>query len=824
MPITATYVSATSFTVATDLTSDFVHGRALFLNCGADGYKYGYVSYSSYSSPNTTVYLDSTDSQSITANLASVDFSVFKYERVSGNNPLEMLWMTRGVQTVAVTYKDSDEITLKPGVVHLNDGTTEALYQCPGFDKQLTSLSASTWYYIYAKAPSSGRILSATEIEYSSTAPTLDGAKQGYYHPSNTGWRCIGFARSNGSSQIAEFTLTGGVYALATPIESLAYSSGNIDTSSNVTLSIPIGSLVVNLHLTAYRYSTNSTSVAIKMYGSSESVGVCYINADNVLSYYDIYVQASADKKITYFGDTRFGGAVSVSGFRIPSEIFSAGSGGGASATPMFSTASRGLQSCAIEWASTSSFYVNPGSIHIWSTSREHIYQIPSQLTKSVTGLSAATWYAIYAQAPSSGDTLSATEITYSSTMPTRNLAKQGWYDSTGNLRCIGFVWSNSASALTYFKVDGKKWFADGPFAVDVNAATPSNTWTAYTVSVPIGGLRGLSTLFLIYYGTASYVDFMWREYGATNAANNYSNSTLSATITRAVANIEIPTNSSKQFEGRFNGVTTSAFYITTYGFILPDTIYTGPAGGTERTIQGAVELVDRGRKSGLTVQWASTSSITIDGGIIHINDGSNDLILEATSQITKSTSSLSVTTWYYVYVDPPDSGTTLSSSDIEYSSTAPTYSHSKAGWYHPTNTDWRCIGVFRTGGSSEIVKFYSDGNLWMSANGYIAQLYNSSSLTQTPVTVTSITPPMSRMAVCGVVMLTDNNWNVLNLKETGATYGIPSVFAQSTATRDYQRLETPVSSSGQFDIWLENAYTFSVGIYQYGFLFPGNF
>jgi hypothetical protein len=75
MGVSATYVSAISFTVATDLTAVFHSGRRVRAYCGVDGYKYGTILSSSYSDPDTTVLLTAA-SDDLTANLASVDVGV----------------------------------------------------------------------------------------------------------------------------------------------------------------------------------------------------------------------------------------------------------------------------------------------------------------------------------------------------------------------------------------------------------------------------------------------------------------------------------------------------------------------------------------------------------------------------------------------------------------------------------------------------------------------------------------------------------------------------------------------------------------------------
>jgi len=74
---TATHVDADTFTVALDKTADFIAGRRVKANCGADGYKYGTVESSSYSSPNTTVNLVSSNDD-LTSNLAEVWYSSVK--------------------------------------------------------------------------------------------------------------------------------------------------------------------------------------------------------------------------------------------------------------------------------------------------------------------------------------------------------------------------------------------------------------------------------------------------------------------------------------------------------------------------------------------------------------------------------------------------------------------------------------------------------------------------------------------------------------------------------------------------------------------------
>jgi hypothetical protein len=77
MTLAAVYVDTETFTVTGDYSDEFEAGRKVRANCGADGYKYGVVLSSSYSSPSTTVAL-TPGSDALTSDLASVEWSVVK--------------------------------------------------------------------------------------------------------------------------------------------------------------------------------------------------------------------------------------------------------------------------------------------------------------------------------------------------------------------------------------------------------------------------------------------------------------------------------------------------------------------------------------------------------------------------------------------------------------------------------------------------------------------------------------------------------------------------------------------------------------------------
>lgn len=319
MSITATYASSTSFTVATDRTSDFSPGMAVRLDCGVDGVKYGFVSYSSYSAPDTTVNLDSTESQAITNNLASVDFSRVKSKEAGGNLPLQVIWMNRGFKGgLTLSYKDADEIYIDSGALHIDNGSAENVFCAQSkLTKQLTSLSASTWYAIYVDPPDNGLSLVADDIEYASTMPTYDQAKRGWYHPTNTDWRCIGFIYSNASSQVTGFTIASQLYRLSASITAQTWADGNVNTSLDITLTIPLANMVAYVFYEAARYSTTAGYVYLNIKGGT-ATGIGYIDSlcNKIYSY--MLINCDSAKKITASGSVRYGIGIYVVGFMMP--------------------------------------------------------------------------------------------------------------------------------------------------------------------------------------------------------------------------------------------------------------------------------------------------------------------------------------------------------------------------------------------------------------------------------------------------------------------------------------------------------------------------
>ncbi len=125
-----------------------------------------------------------------------------------------------------------------------------------------------------------------------------------------------------------------------------------------------------------------------------------------------------------------------------------------------------------------------------------------------------------------------------------------------------------------------------------------------------------------------------------------------------------------------------------------------------EHNHDGTHQQQARGFRTGLAPAYHDGDTLTFNGGVLEI-DGKL-YSLSAATGVTFA--SLAADTSYWVYVTPPATGNTLAAGDFSASTTAPTYSDSKHGWY---NGSARCIFGFITNGSGNIPAFrYSRGRV----------------------------------------------------------------------------------------------------------------
>jgi len=125
----------------------------------------------------------------------------------------------------------------------------------------------------------------------------------------------------------------------------------------------------------------------------------------------------------------------------------------------------------------------------------------------------------------------------------------------------------------------------------------------------------------------------------------------------------------------------------------------------------------NRGYVNRSNFTWSSTSQILIGAGAYEVDDGSAPETFYWDSQLTfvlgsggsnASSSALGTSQWQYIYMDESAiSASPLVAASFLNSTTAPTYSQSKHGWYNGSD---RCIFAVYVNASGNIDKFYHDG------------------------------------------------------------------------------------------------------------------
>lgn len=103
--------------------------------------------------------------------------------------------------------------------------------------------------------------------------------------------------------------------------------------------------------------------------------------------------------------------------------------------------------------------------------------------------------------------------------------------------------------------------------------------------------------------------------------------------------------------------------------------------------------------------EYYSTTHVQLNPGICHVNDNGVDRFFTLAEKI-QVTETYSADTWYYIYLDPSVVVGNLDADDFVISSDEP--SEQDYGYYHPTSTNWRCMGCFTTHPAGSIRKWYN--------------------------------------------------------------------------------------------------------------------
>lgn len=287
---------------------------------------------------------------------------------------------------------------------------------------------------------------------------------------------------------------------------------------------------------------------------------------------------------------------------------------------------------------------------------------------------------------------------------------------------------------LAPFALDGNQWLSSGdPIAFDVSAATPSSVWTEYSISVPLAQTYAIGYLLAVYSNADASLKY---RKSSTDSTNGRSVAFVGANSRTSSASIQLETNSLNKIWLKWDTATTNSINFYTIGFVLPDYIYTRPAGGIYRQIDETVNIVDEtytnidhtimtidntlsfGKElygmQTIRLQWVSDSTVKVLPGVVHSYDSNDDThaLYSVNESFDTSFGGLSPSTWYSIYTSPPESGVDITT--IYYDSTMPVEDSTNMGWYHPNNVAQRCIGFIRSDQSSRILQFDVVGNKYV--------------------------------------------------------------------------------------------------------------
>lgn len=198
---------------------------------------------------------------------------------------------------------------------------------------------------------------------------------------------------------------------------------------------------------------------------------------------------------------------------------------------------------------------------------------------------------------------------------------------------------------------------------------------------------------------------------------------------------------------------------------------------------------------SGLRMSWNSGTSITVGTGEAYVEGLS--AVVQVNSQITKSSLSLSASTWYHVYMF-----LSAGTPDVEVSTTAPAAAYNGTARSKVGDPSRRYVGSILTNSSGQILRFNhntASGSIdyvsHVNATPFIV-LNNGAATTATNVSCANVVPITSRSAY----FVVDNDDPAIRVgygnSEMGAVSGtnfLGFIFASSSLS-----IQIPLDSSQQ--------------------------
>lgn len=221
--------------------------------------------------------------------------------------------------------------------------------------------------------------------------------------------------------------------------------------------------------------------------------------------------------------------------------------------------------------------------------------------------------------------------------------------------------------------------------------------------------------------------------------------------------------------------------------------------------------------------RWKDADEIYIGPGVYHL-DGTDEIIVSWDSELTFAFSGLSGDQWQYLYIDDSAvqtlGSTTLTASQFINSSTAPTWSASKHGWYNGSD---RCIfAVLVSSGS--ILNFYHQ-NDFVTYDEPVAEL-SGSDIDDAWTDVTLSVPGLGdglRALLSFLVTNTDEKRELFVRKNgsSASTYAQIAVVSESNATEDVNDTIVTTDSTQTIEVKFALPGSSTLAVFTIGFYLP---
>jgi len=231
--------------------------------------------------------------------------------------------------------------------------------------------------------------------------------------------------------------------------------------------------------------------------------------------------------------------------------------------------------------------------------------------------------------------------------------------------------------------------------------------------------------------------------------------------------------------------------------------------GSAISTLEGSTH--NRGMKNGFKLGYSTTTAITIGGGMwAHTGTASRHVYTNAQVTFTlgsagsnSGSTDLGANQVHYIYIDDSAvvaAGTALmTASEFLNSTTAPAYSHAKAGWY---NGEDRCIGAILTNASNQVLSFSLYGGFYYQ---YAAPVDEYGSVAAgTTYTALDLSSSVPRFCTRARLRLTCASADTVFYFDTSSTAVTPNAFTSSAANGGIM-VDVPTNSS-QNTYWYASA------------------